>query len=237
MIIAVSSSGRDLDSQIDPRFGRCVFFIIYDTNDGNVEVFDNENIAIGGGAGIQSAQFIAAKGAKAIITGNCGPNAVKTLIAAGIQLFLGQSGTVREGIEKFRNNAINPSQDANVSDHFGMKGDVTPSPPLAENMRTEWTPGRGGGMGRGGGRGMGMCGGKGMGRGMGGGRGIGKGMGLGNGMGSGPDISEGVTSDRPVPRNFSRDQELNLLKEQSRELQRQMDDIQARISKFDENGG
>lgn len=85
MKIAVSSSGKDLDSQVDPRFGRCAYFVIVETDSMSFESFDNENIALGGGAGIQSAQFVASKGAGAVITGNCGPNAVQTLSASRVK--------------------------------------------------------------------------------------------------------------------------------------------------------
>ena len=143
MKIAVSSSGNDLDSQVDPRFGRCAYFVIVETDDMGFEAFENENIALGGGAGIQSAQFVASKGAKAVITGNVGPNAVQTLSAAGVETFVGQSGTVREAIERYTKGEINSTSTSNVADHYGM--------------------GSGAGMGRG----MGMGGGRGMGRGMG----------------------------------------------------------------------
>ena len=142
MKVAVSSSGRDLDSQIDPRFGRCACFLIVETDDMSFDAFDNENIALGGGAGIQSAQFVASKGAKAIITGNCGPNAVRTLSAAGIALFVGQTVTVKEALERYKRGELTPTTEANVADHYGMG------------------TGRGRGMGRGRrmGRGMGMSG-------------------------------------------------------------------------------
>ncbi len=73
MRIAISSVGKELDSNLDPRFGRCSYFLIIETDDLSFEVFENENAALGGGAGIQSAQFVASKGAQAVITGNCGP--------------------------------------------------------------------------------------------------------------------------------------------------------------------
>jgi predicted Fe-Mo cluster-binding NifX family protein len=150
MKIAVSSNGKDLDSQIDPRFGRCAYFIIVETDDMSFEAFDNESIALGGGAGIQSAQFVASKGAVVVITGNCGPNAVQTLAAASVKIYVGQSGTVRESIEKYMKGDIKSTNTPNVADHYGMGG--------------------GAGMGRGMGRGMGM------GKGMGGGRGMGRGI-------------------------------------------------------------
>ena len=80
MKIAISSSGQDLAAQLDPRFGRCRYFLIIETDTMSFEIFDNDNAALGGGVGIQSAQFIAAKGAKALITGHCGPNAMQTLV-------------------------------------------------------------------------------------------------------------------------------------------------------------
>ncbi len=141
MKIAVSSSGNDLDSQVDPRFGRCAYFVIVETDDMGFEAFENGSIALGGGAGIQAGQFVASKGAKAVITGNVGPNAVQTLSAAGVETFVGQSGTVREAIERYTKGKINSTSTANVVDHYGM--------------------GSGAGMGRG------MGGGRGMGRGMG----------------------------------------------------------------------
>ncbi len=149
MKVAVSSSGTNLDSQIDPRFGRCAYFIIVNTDDMSFEAFNNEAIALGGGAGIQSSQFVVSKGAGAIITGNVGPNAVQTLSAAGVKIFMGQTGSVKEAVEKYRRGDIKPEGSPNVADHCGMGGRASG---ISQGM----------GMGRGMGRGMGM--GKGMGR-------------------------------------------------------------------------
>lgn len=221
MIIAVSSTGMDLDSQIDPRFGRCAYFIVYDTDDMRFEAFNNESISLGGGAGIQSAQFVISKGVEAVITGNCGPNAAKVLTAANVQLFVGQAGTVRSGIERFRNNELRPTREANVSDHYGMNRGNPSSQPRFGSMEMGPTApqGMGGGMGRG--------------RGMGGGRGMGKGMGYGRGMGQGMGVSERRTFEETTQNSFSKDHELDLLKEKSKELQRQMEEIQDRIKKLD----
>lgn len=122
MKVAVSANGRKLDSPIDPRFGRCAYFIIVDTDDMSYDVFDNDNIALGGGAGIQSAQFVASKGAKVIITGNVGPNAVRTISAAGVELITGQTGTVRMVVEDYKEGKLNSMNKPNVAGHFGMSG-------------------------------------------------------------------------------------------------------------------
>jgi predicted Fe-Mo cluster-binding NifX family protein len=46
MKVAVSASGKSLDSKIDPRFGRCANFIIVETEDLSYEAFSNENNAL-----------------------------------------------------------------------------------------------------------------------------------------------------------------------------------------------
>ncbi len=122
MKIAISSSGKNLEAQLDPRFGRCRHFLIVDTDTLNFEVFENENGALGGGAGIQSAQFVVSKGVEAVITGNCGPNAMQVISAAGVPLYTGQSGTVKDIVGAYKNGKLTAGTKANVSAHAGMGG-------------------------------------------------------------------------------------------------------------------
>ena len=215
MRVAVSSSGKDLDSQIDPRFGRCAYFLIVETDNMSFEVFENENIALGGGAGIQSAQFVASMGAKAVLTGNCGPNAVDTLAAARVELFTGQSGMIREAIEKYKKAELRPSTEANVTAHYGTAEEGS--------MSGSQTRAFGGRMGTGRGRG----GDRGLGRGMGMGRGMGRGLGRGMGM-SGRNVPGQVASE-----DFTGDQELKALKEHAKNLKKQMEEIEDRIKKLE----
>lgn len=121
MKIAVSSTGPDLDSQVDPRFGRCKYFLIVDSDTMEFEAVENANAALGGGAGIQSAQLVADKGATAVLTGNCGPNAFRTLEAANVTVITGMDGSVRDAIEKFKNGGTTDSSGPNVGSHAGMK--------------------------------------------------------------------------------------------------------------------
>jgi predicted Fe-Mo cluster-binding NifX family protein len=146
MKIAVTSTGPTLDNPVDPRFGRCAYFVIVETNDMSFEAFDNESIALGGGAGIQSAQFVASQKIDAVITGNCGPKALQTLSAAKIQIFAGQSGTVREVVERYKKGDIKSTDTPNVNDHYGMGS--------GSDMDQWMRKGCGGGMGMG--RGMGI---------------------------------------------------------------------------------
>jgi predicted Fe-Mo cluster-binding NifX family protein len=143
MKIVLTSQGSSLSSPVDPRFGRCPFFIFFDTETDSLDAVENPHLSAMGGAGIQAAQFVANKGAAAVLTGSCGPNAFQTLQAAGLQVFTGIGGKVEDAIERFKEGDLNVTRSPTVGAHFGM----------------------GGGVGRGIGRGMG--------RGMGRGKGIG----------------------------------------------------------------
>ncbi|HHX77864.1 MAG TPA: dinitrogenase iron-molybdenum cofactor biosynthesis protein, partial [Firmicutes bacterium] len=94
MKIAVSAMGDTLESSLDPRFGRAQYFIIVEPEQaGNAAVINNTSLPAGG-AGIATAQLLADKGVEAVITGNVGPNAMKVLKAAGIDIYRGTTATV-----------------------------------------------------------------------------------------------------------------------------------------------
>jgi predicted Fe-Mo cluster-binding NifX family protein len=120
MKICVTSEGGDLDSKVDPRFGRCQYFIIVDTDTLEFEPVGNPNIESMGGAGIQSAQLVASKQAKAVVTGNVGPNAFQTLQASGIEVFTGASGTVKEAIEKYKKGEFKANSSPSVGSKSGI---------------------------------------------------------------------------------------------------------------------
>ena len=124
MKVAVSSNGENLDAQLDPRFGRCQFFLVVNPDDMSFEACNNESAAQGGGAGIQAAQFLASQGVEAVITGNCGPNAVQTLSAAGIELFVGQTGTVKEVVERLKKGKFKLPKSGNYLRSFAHVEDV-----------------------------------------------------------------------------------------------------------------
>jgi predicted Fe-Mo cluster-binding NifX family protein len=105
---------------MDPRFGRCSHFVLVETDDMTFEAIENGNSSLGGGAGIQSAQLMAQKGAKAVLTGNCGPNAHQTLSAAGIDVVVGCSGTVSEAVGRFKLGQLRAAPAPNVAGHSGM---------------------------------------------------------------------------------------------------------------------
>lgn len=143
MKIAITATGPTLDDEVDPRFGRCRYFIVADTETMEVEALENSNAVSGSGVGISNGQMIADKGAQAVLTGNCGPNAYQVLSAAGLQVITGVTGKVRDAIEGYNTGRFRATAQPNVTGHFGV----------------------------GAASGMGMGGGMGMGRRMSGGRG------------------------------------------------------------------
>ena len=120
MKIAISSAGPTLEAEVDPRFGRCQYFIIIDPDNMEFEAVENSGAMAGGGAGIATAQMIAGKGIEAVLTGNCGPNAFQVLSAAGIKVVTGVSGKVRDTIQEYKTGSLQPTSQPNVPGHFGM---------------------------------------------------------------------------------------------------------------------
>lgn len=215
MKIAITSTGTDLTSQIDPRFGRCQYFIIIESDTEEFNAIENPNIQAMGGAGIQSAQFVANKGVEVVLTGSCGPNAYQTLNAAGVKVITGVMGTISEAISKFKSGQLQPIQAPNVGSHFGMGA------------------GMGGGMGAG------------MGRGMGRGMGMGRGRGMTPGMGYGADYQQvgapgtlppGVPPPGAVSKGMNKEQELEFMKQQAEILKQQIEDINRRIEELQKKG-
>jgi len=115
MKVAVSSTGRDLNSGVDQRFGRARFFIVVDTETGAFTVHDNtQNLNALQGAGIQSAKNVVDFGAEAAISGNMGPKAFSTLQAAGVDMYTGAAGTVQEAVDAFKAGTLQKVGKANV---------------------------------------------------------------------------------------------------------------------------
>ena len=120
MKIAITANGPALDAGIDPRFGRCQYFIIVDPETMQFEALENSGAMAGGGAGISTAQMIAGKGVEVVLTGNCGPNAYEVLSAAGTKVVTGVAGKVQDSIQGYKSGKFQASSQPNVAGHFGM---------------------------------------------------------------------------------------------------------------------
>lgn len=148
MKIAITATGADLQAQVDPRFGRALYFIIIDPETMAFEAIENRGINSAHGAGIQAGQLMSAKEVSAIITGSVGPNAFQTLIAAGIHIFQSVGGTVAQAVEAYKNGQLSPvtrvgpahagmgggmGQGRGMRAGMGMRPQSPPVAPLGEN--------------------------------------------------------------------------------------------------------
>jgi predicted Fe-Mo cluster-binding NifX family protein len=124
MKVAISSSGNDKSAQVDPRFGRCQYFIVIDTESGETTAVANAAQSAGGGAGIQAAQTVADHDVETVLTGNVGPNAHRALQAANITVVTGVSGKVSEVLKDFVDGKYKATEGPTVEPHFGMSGKV-----------------------------------------------------------------------------------------------------------------
>jgi predicted Fe-Mo cluster-binding NifX family protein len=197
MKIAISATGQNLDAEVDPRFGRCQYFIIVDPDTMQFEAVANESAMASGGAGISAAQMIVSKGVEAVLTGNCGPNATQVLSSAGIKIISGVSGKVKDAVQSYKS------------------GELQPGSAPAGGSGQGFAPGMGGGMGRGMGRGIG--------RGM--GRGMGKGMGMGMGGRIMPPTDPTFQPSSPEQDLETLKNQAQMLEQQLSEIQRRIEEL------------
>jgi predicted Fe-Mo cluster-binding NifX family protein len=118
MKIAISSQGIQATGQVDPQFGRTKWFVLHDTETGEWEPLENEQVLnLTQGAGIQAARQIIDRKVEVVLTGHCGPNAFRTLTEAGVQVVLGATGTVEEAVARFRAGGLRPAAAPDVEGH------------------------------------------------------------------------------------------------------------------------
>jgi predicted Fe-Mo cluster-binding NifX family protein len=119
MNVVVTSQGTDLDSPVDPRFGRAKFLILVDTEAGTFTAHNNtKNLNAAQGAGIQTAQNVASLGPAAVITGHVGPKAFATLEAGQVRTYTGASGSVRDALERFKTGQLESASEPDVDGHW-----------------------------------------------------------------------------------------------------------------------
>ena len=213
MKICVTSAGPSMDAPADPRFGRCQYFVIVDSETMEYESMPNPSINASGGAGIQAAQTVAGIGVGVVITGNLGPNATQTLKASGIKMITGASGTVRDAVEQYKSGGFSQTTSPTVPEYSGRSG-----------------AGVGAGTGAGAGAGVGTGAGMGGGRGMGGGGGRGGGRGMGKGMGTGVPMTPAPAAPTTPPQ--TREQEIQSQESNIKTLESQMEQIKKRLEEL-----
>ncbi|HHD92607.1 MAG TPA: hypothetical protein ENL06_03250 [Candidatus Portnoybacteria bacterium] len=108
MKICITSNGPNLDSSVDPRFGRCLYFIfVNDENLEKIRAISNEGVNAVRGAGVQSAQTVIDQNADVVITGNVGPNSLMVLNGSKIKIFQAVAGSkVKDALASFEQNQL-----------------------------------------------------------------------------------------------------------------------------------
>ena len=89
MIVAFTSKGTDLNSELDSSFGRAAYFVYYNTETNEVKYTDNRaNAENAHGVGPKSAQAVLEAGTELLITGNIpGNNAMNILQKEKIEIY------------------------------------------------------------------------------------------------------------------------------------------------------
>ena len=88
MIVAITSTGNSLENKLDQRFGRCGFFIIFDTETKGMEFIPNPNKDAQEGAGPASVQLVASRNVQKIISGEFGIKIKSLLDSLKIQMIV-----------------------------------------------------------------------------------------------------------------------------------------------------
>ena len=120
MKVAISAQSDDIESLVDPRFGRARWLIVADSETGEWRAHDNAvNVDAAGGAGIQAASTVAAQGVQSLITGNVGPNAHKALAAGNVTIYqVGNGVTARGALDALARGELTEVGGPTVSGHW-----------------------------------------------------------------------------------------------------------------------
>ncbi|MCQ1534166.1 dinitrogenase iron-molybdenum cofactor biosynthesis protein [Methanosarcina sp. KYL-1] len=121
MKVCISSTGKDLESEVDPQFGRCGYFVIVDLDTGSVTSLKNPGPEASGGSGIRAAEAIVNSKADILLTGSVGPNSFSILSEVGVEVRVGVKGTVADALKQYEAGDLCIIDSPNSSAHNGMK--------------------------------------------------------------------------------------------------------------------
>jgi len=119
MKIAISAAGKNIEDLLDPRFGRCEYFQIHDTENSDIKIIENQGKLSSGGAGIAAAQQLLDEKVQVIVTGNLGPNAFEIIEKADIKAYKCSNISIKEALDKCLNNQLEEIKFSGPA-HHGM---------------------------------------------------------------------------------------------------------------------
>jgi predicted Fe-Mo cluster-binding NifX family protein len=106
MKIFISAESKTKDTLMDPRFGRCQVFQVYDTETNEFTQVDNPGYTSGGGAGIQASNFLIDQKADILITGHLGPNAQEVLKNSKIKVYTSAPKSINDILKDYVENKL-----------------------------------------------------------------------------------------------------------------------------------
>jgi len=144
--ICISAAGNTLDSFLDPRFGRAMYFLIVDSKGKLIKAIKNTGAQAMRGAGVMAAQIVSQEKVKAVITENIGPNSFMVLNSSGIKIFIGPPGMIIKDV--FKEYQKNNLQEATEMTSHPTGPGPSPSPGSGFGNRGGGNRGGWGGKGR-----------------------------------------------------------------------------------------
>ena len=125
MKIAISSTGENLESEVDARFGRCEYFLIVEIDKEKKEIknfkaIENTAKEQMGGAGIIAGEIVAKQKVDAVITTNLGPRAFSIFEQFEIKAYSGQ-GKIKRVVQDFIEGKLKELTNATGPQHIGLK--------------------------------------------------------------------------------------------------------------------
>ena len=120
MKVVISATGKDIESNIDARFGRAPFFLIVDTNTNEEKVMANTSRERESGVGVTVGNIVAREGVDAVITSDIGPIAFETFEQCGIKIYQA-NGKIKDAIQQFVKGKLPEITKSTVSKFDGLK--------------------------------------------------------------------------------------------------------------------
>jgi len=123
MKIAISSTGNNLESEVDARFGRCNYFLIVEVEDNKIKGFkaiENTAKSQQGGAGIVAGEIVAKQNVEVVITVNLGPRAFSVFEQFGMKIYSGE-GKINNVVQEFLDGKLKELKNATGPQHSGLK--------------------------------------------------------------------------------------------------------------------
>lgn len=116
MIIAIPVNSN-VKPEVNSTLGRAPYFYIYNTENKEFEIMENEAAALSGGAGIKAAQILVDRNVNVLLTPQSGENALQVLEKADIIIYKTEGTDVSENLIKFDLNKLNKLNEGHAGYH------------------------------------------------------------------------------------------------------------------------